>query len=111
MSVFATYWNHAIERESELWYYKWAIGTSPCGTQVQSFINVGRYNSANATNIDLQFVSGTMYYVTVIARNRADLWSQSCSDPFIYDYTPPTLGKVTVGLEKLIHRKYIIKKE
>ncbi|KAL9987466.1 hypothetical protein ACROYT_G001779 [Oculina patagonica] len=96
-SSVAVYWNRFSEPESEVWYYKWAIGTSKCGTQVQPLINIGRTNYANTTMTDLIFRSGVKYYVTVTSRNRAGLVSQSCSGALVFDSTPPLPGKVRVG--------------
>jgi len=96
-SDIAVYWNRFSEPESEVWYYKWAIGTSKCGTQVQPLINTGWSNHTNTTVTDLVFRSGVKYYVTVMSRNRAGLVSRSCSDAIVFDNTPPHPGKVYVG--------------
>ncbi len=97
-------WGDFKEYESKLWYYKWAIGTSKCGTQVQPLINIGSATSANTTGSELDFRSGVSYYVTVVARNRADLASRACSSPLLFDYTPPRAGSILVtsntGAEK-----------
>ena len=96
-SDIAVYWKSFSEPESELWYYKWAIGISRCGTQVQPFINIGRSNFANTTMTNLIFTPGIKYYVTVTSRNRAGLVSRSCSDAMVFDGTPPNPGEVKVG--------------
>ena len=96
-SNIAAYWNRFSEPESEVWYYKWAIGTSKCGTQVQPLINIGRSNFANTTMTDLVFRSGVKYYVTVTSRNRAGLVSRSCSDALVFDSSTPYTGQVYVG--------------
>ena len=93
----AVYWNKFSEPESEVWYYKWAIGTSKCGTQVQPLINIGRSTYANTTMSELVFRSGINYYVTVTSRNRAGLVSRSCSEALVFDSTPPHPGEVYVG--------------
>ena len=95
-SSIAVYWQRFSEPESEVWYYKWAIGTSKCGTQVQPLINIGRSNYANTTMTDLVFRYGVRYYVTVTTRNRAGLVSRSCSEALVFDNTPPHPGKVYV---------------
>ena len=89
-------WGDFKEPESEIWYYKWAIGTSKCGTQVQPLINIGLATSANTTGSDLDFLSGVLYYITVVARNRAGLVSHACSSPLLFDYTPPRAGCILV---------------
>lgn len=91
--------------ESEVWYYKWAIGTSKCGTQVQPLVNIGRTNYANTTRSDLVFRFGAKHYVTVISRNRAGLVSRSCSDGLVFDSTPPRPGDVIVGQSTSINGK------
>ncbi|KAJ7365983.1 hypothetical protein OS493_002725 [Desmophyllum pertusum] len=96
-SSIAVYWNRFSEPESEVWYYKWAIGTSKCGTQVQPLINIGRSNYANTTMTDLVFRPGVKYYITVMSRNRAGLVSRSCSDALVFDSTPPLPGEVCIG--------------
>ena len=88
-SAISVYWNKFSEPESEVWYYKWAIGTSRCVTQIQPLVNIGRRNYANTTMSELVFIPGVKYYVTVISRNRAGLVSQSCSDALVFDSTPP----------------------
>ena len=95
--IIAVYWNRFSEPESEIWYYKWAIGTSKCGTQVQALTNIGRSNYANTSVTGLVFRSGVKYYVTVISRNRAGLVSRSCSDALVFDSTPPLPGIVYFG--------------
>ena len=96
-SAILVYWNKFSEPESEVWYYKWAIGTSKCGTQIQPLVNIGRRNYANKTMSELVFIRGVKYFVTVISRNRAGLVSQSCSDALVFDSTPPHPGIVCVG--------------
>ena len=96
-SSIAVYWNRFSEPESELWYYKWAIGTSKCGTQVEALTNIGRSNYANTSVTGFVFRSGVKYYVTVVSRNRAGLLSRSCSDALVFDNTPPLPGKVYFG--------------
>ena len=87
-SSIAVYWKRFSEPESEVWFYKWAIGTSKCGTQVQPLINIGRSNFANTTMTDQVFTSGLKYYVTVTSRNRAGLESRSCSHALVLDSHP-----------------------
>ncbi|KAK3735006.1 hypothetical protein QZH41_010660, partial [Actinostola sp. cb2023] len=105
LHIFA-FWDAFIEPESEVWYYKWAIGTSKCGTQVQPFINIGRLTHANSTTSDLNFNDGTEYYVTVTSQNKANLVSHSCSEAFMMDKTPPSTGSVNIG-DADRHQKHI----
>lgn len=105
-SFIAAYWKHFVEKESELWYYKWAIGTSRCGTQVQPFINIGRVNNCNTTYSDLNVREGVKYYVTVMAINRAGLVSTACSDALVIDRTPPKPGKITTGVSGKLGKRF-----
>ena len=104
-SRIAVYWKGFFEPESEVWYYKWAIGTSKCGTQVQPLINIGRSNYANTTMTDQVFTSGVKYYVTVTSRNRAGLVSRACSDALVFDSTPPQPGNVYAGQTSSVMRR------
>ena len=101
-------WKDFEERQSEVWYYKWAIGTSKCGIQLQPFINIGLATSANTSKSELKFRPGIPYYVTVIAQNRAHLVSRACSSPVMFEYTPPRAGSIRVtsntGTKKSYYR-------
>ncbi|XP_065839867.1 uncharacterized protein [Oscarella lobularis] len=88
-------WEDFIDVESDIWYYKWAIGTEQCGTQTQAYVNVG--GNTSASTYDVEFASGLSYYASVVARNRAGLSSQSCSDGVLYDNSPPVTGAVRDG--------------
>jgi len=103
--IFA-YWDGFVENESELWFYKWAIGTTKCGTQIQPLINIGRTTSVNTTMSNLKFIDGTKYYVTVTSRNKANLVSRSCSEAFVMDKSPPETGIVNIG-DSDQHHKYV----
>ena len=105
----AAYWDPFVEPESELWYYKWALGTTRCGTQVQPLVNIGRVNRANTTSSDINFVVGVRYYVTVIAKNRAGLLSRACSDAFVFDRSAPQAGRVYIGQNLEKSREYVSK--
>ena len=99
-------WEHFMELESELWYYKWSIGTSRCGTQIQPLINIGLTTTANTTKSDVTLRPGISYYVTVSARNRAGLVSRACSPPMIFDPSPPFPGNVRVTSSKGVQKSY-----
>ena len=95
-SSIAVYWDQFLEPESEVWYYKWAIGTSKCGTQVQPLINIGRSNYANTTTTNLFFRPGVRYYASVMSRNKAGLVSRACSDALVLDSSPPLPGIIHI---------------
>ena len=95
-SSIAVYWDQFAEPESEIWYYKWAIGTSKCGSQVQPLVNIGRSKYANTTTTNLVFRPGVRYYATVMSRNKAGLVSRACSDALVFDSTPPLPGIIHI---------------
>ncbi|XP_028398913.1 uncharacterized protein LOC114522435 [Dendronephthya gigantea] len=99
-------WKDFKERESKVWYYKWSIGTTKCGTQLQPLINIGSSTRANTTGSELNFRPGTPYYVTVVARNRADLVSRACSSPLLFDYTPPIAGRIQITSRAGVEKSY-----
>ena len=100
VSAIFVFWEDFKEHESELWYYKWSIGTSKCGTQIQPLINIGLSTSANTTGSHVTFRTGILYYVMVIAWNRAGLVSRACSPSMMFDYTPPSPGNAKVTSSK-----------
>ena len=97
-------WNNFEEPESELWYYKWSIGTSKFGTQIQPLINIGLSTNANTTGSELNIREGIRFFVSVVGRNRVNLVAGYCSKPFLIDYSPPRAGfiqvKTTSGIQK-----------
>ena len=99
-------WEDFKEPESELWYYKWGIGTTKCGTQVQPLINIGLSTSANTSGSGLKLRPGVPYYVTVVARNRANLASRICSSPLLIDNTPPRAGYIQLTTNMGIAKTY-----
>ena len=99
-------WEDFKEHESEIWYYKWAIGTSKCGSQLQPLINIGLSTRANTTGSGSNFRPGVPYFVTVVARNRADLTSRACSLPLLFDYTQPTIGNIRITSSAGIEKSY-----
>ena len=99
-------WKNFREEESEIWYYKWALGTSKYGTQLQPLINIGLATNANTSGNGLNIRPGIQYYVTVVGRNRADLVSGNCSWPFLIDYSPPRTGTIQITSPSGIKKKY-----
>ena len=104
-------WQNFEERESEMWYYKWAIGTSKNGTQFQPFINVGLLTNANTSGSGLIIRPGVRYFVTVMGRNRAGLVSSNCSWPFLIDYTPPRTGNIEIQSYSGVKKDYFTSDE
>ncbi|XP_022103276.1 uncharacterized protein LOC110986013 isoform X2 [Acanthaster planci] len=84
-----------IDAESPIVDYSWAIGTKRGGTQLQSFRSVG--TQTNAINTGLRMAHGSFVYVTVMARNAAELIAIATSDPKLIDLTPPIIYFVIDG--------------
>ena len=99
-------WKNFEELESEIWYYKWAIGTSKYGTQLQPLINIGLVTNANTSGNGLNIRPGIRYFVTVIGRNRVDLVSGNCSWPFLVDYSAPRTGNIRIKSPSGIRKDY-----
>ena len=89
-------WKDFEEKESQMWYYKWALGTSKYGTQLQPLVNIGLTTNANTSGNGLNLRPGIQYFVTVVGRNRAGLVSGNCSWPFLVDYSPPRTGIIEI---------------
>ena len=89
-------WKEFDEQESQMWYYKWALGTSKYGTQLQTLINIGLTTNANTSVNGPNIRPGIQYFVTVVGRNRAGLVSGNCSLPFLVDYSPPRTGNIRI---------------
>ncbi|XP_022100380.1 uncharacterized protein LOC110984469 isoform X2 [Acanthaster planci] len=86
---------HFIDPESPIVDYSWAIGTTRGGIQLQGFTSVG--TRTDAINTDLRMAHGSRVYVTVMARNAADLIAISTSAPEMIDLTPPEILSVIDG--------------
>ena len=54
-------------------------------------------NATFATKANVTLITGQRYYATVVARNRAGVYGQMCSEAVLYDGTPPTLSSSTNG--------------
>ncbi|XP_072048762.1 uncharacterized protein [Amphiura filiformis] len=78
-------------------HYEIAIGSSPGGSDIQSYIHVGITNSAIIRNLRLQ--NGHRYYATVRATDFVGLSTHSTSPAITVDTTPPLImpGNVNIG--------------
>ncbi len=86
-------WGGFEDPESAIGGYSWAVGTTPGGTDVRGFVDVGGATTATDPALVLSF--GTTYYVTVRGANRAGLEVSLTSD----GVTPiPSRCEVSVGL-------------
>jgi uncharacterized membrane protein YgdD (TMEM256/DUF423 family) len=89
-------WSGFIDVESGIAGYRWAIGTTPGGTDVQPFTTVGNVPGASASGLSL--TDGTTYFVSVRAFDQAGNQSPAAvSDGVTVDSTPPTAGVVDDG--------------
>lgn len=80
--------------ESGIAEYKYAVGTTPHGTQVLNWTSAGTNTSANIGPLAL--VDGVTYYISVKAVNGAGVTgSDGTTDGITIDLTPPTTPMVT----------------
>ncbi|CAC5414424.1 unnamed protein product [Mytilus coruscus] len=84
-----------IDPESPIVDYKWAIGYTQGGTQIQTFKCEGRRKFGLNNKVNL--VDKTFVYITVIATNAAGLQTIAYSDPVLVDLTPPIFEYVYDG--------------
>ncbi|XP_065943774.1 uncharacterized protein [Magallana gigas] len=84
-----------VEDVSAIKEYKWAIGYTKGGTQIQGFRNVGLNNFAYNANVTL--VHNTFVHITAIASNVVGLQGISYSEPVLVDLTPPDIVNVYDG--------------
>lgn len=89
-------WEDISDSDSEV-SYRWAIGTSEYGEQVQPYIDNGAATSALATGLRLS--AGGDYYVSVIAVNMAGLQVVSTSQRVFVDPFSPVAGNVYDGID------------
>lgn len=76
-------------RESEVTEYRYAIGTTPGGTNVVGWTSAGLMTEVTHTGMSLN--NGTTYYFAVQSRGSGDLWSESgVSDGILVDASAPT---------------------
>ncbi len=70
-------WTTAVDTNSGIQKYKYAVGTSPGASNFVSWTDNGL--STNFEKTGLTLVDGTTYYITVKSQNGAGLWSDSTS--------------------------------
>ncbi|XP_078322971.1 uncharacterized protein LOC111122905 [Crassostrea virginica] len=84
-----------VEDVSAIKEYKWAIGYTKGGTQIQGFKSAGLNYFAYNANVTL--VHNTSVHVTAVASNVAGLQGISYSEPILVDLTPPDIVHVFDG--------------
>ncbi|MDQ7779023.1 MAG: PQQ-binding-like beta-propeller repeat protein, partial [Planctomycetota bacterium] len=88
-------WSGFADPESGIQAYEWAIGTTPGGTDVQGFLDVGLLTGA--TNGTVSLWHGQTCFATVRARNNAGLTTTATSDGVTVDTFGPTPVSVVVN--------------
>ncbi|MDQ3265449.1 MAG: hypothetical protein M3Y59_17625 [Myxococcota bacterium] len=88
-------WSGFVDPESGIAGYRWWVGTTAGGLDLQAPATVGTAASAQASGLSLS--TGTRYYVTVEATNGSGLTVTASSDGVVVDGTPPVLGFVHDG--------------
>ena len=89
------------DHHSGIALYEYAIGSTPRGTDVISFTEVGFNTHVIASNLSL--VSGLTYYATVRATDYVGLFTVAVSSGVTIDTTPPQIGTVTFGYMDIGH--------
>ncbi len=80
--------------ETEIVEYKYAVGTTPGGTDARDWTSTG--TDAEATAAGLNLVRGQVYYFSVKAKNGWNLWSdEGYSDGIFINYDTIAPGDVT----------------
>lgn len=92
-------WYGFKDNESALDHYEWAVCQATTkGICFGPYVNVG---SNTTSNIDVQGIEfGVSYVVVIHAFNKAGLFSEATSNPFIVDNLSPSAGTVYDGLHK-----------
>ena len=81
---------------TRFWYKSFkSTGHVAKGTQLQNFRSVGKRTTAQNTNLKLSH--GSTIYVTVTAKNKADLTAVAYSDEVVVDRTAPVMSEVFEG--------------
>src|SRR5205085_11665567 len=90
-------WSGFSDSGSAIAGYEWAIGTTPGGTEVRGFTDVGNATSASVSGLSLSV--GSNYYVSVRATDKAGNTSTpATSDGALVIPTPTIIITPTSGL-------------
>lgn len=84
------------DRESNIRYYEFALGTTPGGAQLTTFRNFGIQNTAYLFNLPVSH--NVSVYAMVIAHNRAGLEVKFISEAAVVDWTPPYMPVPEVAI-------------
>lgn len=84
------------EDVSDIVEYAYAIGTSPDSDDVWSWTSTGKLSFMRNSNLNLE--DGKTYYISVIARNGAGVWSDvGSSDGIMVDASSPLVTAVSIN--------------
>ena len=84
----------AVDKESGLKTFSWAIGTTPDSADVSNFTEVAK----STTDVSIQnvpFSLGRTYFLLLLAVNHAGMSTRTSSNGVVIDRTPPSVGIVT----------------
>ena len=85
----------AVDAESGIKEYLWAIGTVKGGQQLQTFRSVGL--AEHAVNRDVSPLGHDMnVFITIVAINNAGLSSTLHAEPLLVDLTPPEISEIVI---------------
>ena len=84
----------AVDVESGVKEFLWAVGTVRGGQQLQTFRSVGLAN--HAANRDLSLRHGMTVFITIVAINNAGLSSTLHAKPLLIDWTPPEISEIVI---------------
>jgi len=81
-------WTSSADDVSGVAEYRYAVGTAPNGTNIVNWTTAGTATSLTRKGLSLQ--NGVKYYITIRARNGANLWSNlTTTDGITVDMTVP----------------------
>ena len=84
----------AVDAESGIKEYLWAIGTVRGGQQLQTFQSIGLGNHVINRNVSPRH--GINVFITIVAINNAGLSSTLHAEPLLVDFTPPEISEIVV---------------
>ncbi|MFA6272308.1 MAG: hypothetical protein WC693_04375 [Patescibacteria group bacterium] len=87
--------NWSTANDSEIDHFSYAIGTTPGGSEVVNYTNVGV--SKNFTQTELTLLNGVSYYTTVRAYNSSDeVLEEITSDGIVVDTAEPIFSNIVI---------------
>jgi len=89
-------WTNSTDTNSALMYYKYAIGTAVGDSNIVVWTQNGISN--NFTHLGLSLITNTKYYISVLAKNNAGLYSDTIiSDGVLYIDYNTLINNVSTG--------------